>query len=166
MGREISFIQYMRAHGNTPGPTQRPYLNGALSGFTAAIPSLLVFHYSGASDSVALKIGMNLWLVLLLHTSVLIVGGMIYAAIFKRAANDCKGGWLFGISYGFLLWMLGPVTLWETVTSLPLAVGTAAMGLFAAQLVFGLLLGLTYPRMHALVQKRLNNAGGAAQGYG
>jgi hypothetical protein len=165
MGREISFIQYMRAHGNTPGPTQRPYLNGALSGFAAAVPSIFVFLFSGASRSVASSIGMSPWQVLLLHTFVLIVGGMIYAAIFKRAANDCEGGWLFGISYGFLLWMLGPVALWETVAAQPLAVGTAAMGLFAAHIIFGLVLGLVYPRMHALLQKRLNNIGGVAQGY-
>ena len=85
------------------------------------------------------------------------LAGMLYAAIFKRAANDCEGGWLFGISYGFLLWMLAPITLWQLVTPHPVVVGGAAMGLFGAQVFYGLVLGLIFPRIHQLVQIRLSD---------
>ena len=166
MGSSISFIQYMRAHGNTPGPTQRPYLTGTLSGLAAAIPSQLISHYSGASASVALGLDVGLWLIFVLETAVFLLAGMLYAAVFKRAANDCEGGWLFGISYGFLLWMLAPVTLWETITSRPLAVGPAAMGLFGAHVIYGLVLGLLFPRVHTIVQKRLRDVEGPRNEFG
>jgi len=52
MARDISFLQYMRAHGNTPAPTQRPYLNGAISGLFAAVPSFIALYFSDALDSI------------------------------------------------------------------------------------------------------------------
>lgn len=151
-------MQYMRAHGNTPGPTQRPLLTGAVSGFLAAIPSSVILCLSGAHQSVADALSFNVWLMVTLDIVLLMFAGMLYAAIFKRAANDCAGGWLFGISYGFLLWMLGPVTVWQLITSRPVAIGRAAMGLFGAQLLFGLALGIVYPRIHKLVQMNLKGA--------
>jgi hypothetical protein len=70
-----------------------------------------------------------------------------------RAANDGGGGWLFGISYGYLLWMLGPVTLVQWVMARPVLVGGASRGLFAAHLLYGLVLGLLFPRVHRLIQR-------------
>ena len=155
MARDISFLQYMRAHGNTPGPTQRPYLTGAISGVLAQIPALLILYYSGALESLATGTGTSQWLASVLSTGIMAVAGILYAAIFKRAANDFSGGWLFGISYGFLLWLLSPLTLWQLITSQPIAVGGAAMGLFGTHVVFGLALGFIFPRVHCRVQLRL-----------
>lgn len=156
MAKDISFLQYMRAHGNTPGPTQRPLLTGAIGGLIAEIPSGALLYWSGALASIAERFGANVWSVLAADAVLMILAGMLYAAIFKRAANDCEGGWLFGAAYGFLLWMFAPVTIWQILTSRPAAVGHAAMGLFAAHVLYGLVLGLVYPRIHALVQARLN----------
>ena len=104
-------MQYMRAHGNTPGPTQRPLLTGAISGVLAEIPSALLLYYSGASESVAAAFGVQIWIVFAASGGLKVLAGLLYAAIFKRSANDREGGWLFGAAYGFLLWMLGPVTI-------------------------------------------------------
>lgn len=158
MPKDITFMQYMRAHGNTPGPTQRPLLTGAIGGLLAEIPSGAVLYWSGALASIAERFGVDVWIVLAVDAGLMILAGMLYAAIFKRAANDCEGGWLFGAAYGFLLWLFAPVTIWQLFASRPAAVGRAAMGLFAAHILYGLALGLLYPRIHAHVQMRLRDA--------
>ena len=149
-------MQYMRAHGNTPGPTQRPKLTGALSSLLAEIPALPLLWWSGALGSLAAAVRLNLWLTIPLHALVMMLAAVLYGQIFKRAANDHHGGWLFGISYGFLLWMVGPVTVLQWIISRPVATGLAAMGMLGAQLVFGLMLGLLFPWVHCLLQRELS----------
>ncbi|MCC6328879.1 MAG: hypothetical protein IT174_10215 [Acidobacteria bacterium] len=155
MAKNISFLQYMQAHGNTPGPTQRPLLTGALGGIIAAIPSAGVLYWSGSLAGAAERAGVTLASAHLGHGLMMVLAGMIYAAIFKRAANDRQGGWLFGAAFGFLVWMFTPVSVWQLFAARPLAVGRAAIGLFAAHILFGLVLGLIYPRIHTIVQSRL-----------
>lgn len=155
MSKGISFMQYMRAHGNTPGPTQRPLLTGAVGGLLAEIPSGALLYWSGAFVGVADRAGVGLLTIHVAHAVLMVLSGMLYAAVFKRAANDRKGGWLFGAAFGFLLWMFAPVTIWQLIAPRSLAVGLAAMGLFAAHVLYGLVLGFLYPRIHTLVQTRL-----------
>jgi hypothetical protein len=158
MGQGVSFMQYMRAHGNTPGPTQRPLLAGAITGGLAEIPSALVLWYSAALDSLARALGIGAWPVLALLLTATVSAGALYGRVFSRAANDRRGGWLFGISYGFLIWMFGPATVLQWVLSHPLAVGVAAMGMLGAHLVYGLALGLLFPWIHTLLQCELSKA--------
>lgn len=158
MPRDISFLQYMRAHGNTTGPTQRPLLTGAIGGLLAFAPFELVMQLSGARESIARGFGISQWVSISISAAVMVVAGLLYAGVFKRAANDFHGGWLFGASFGFLLWMVAPVTLWQLLTGRPIAVGTAAMGLFAGHILFGIALGLVFPWVHFLLQRRLNEA--------
>jgi len=155
MGQSISFMQYMRAHGNTPGPTQRPLLAGAITGALAEIPSALVLWHSGALDSLTQALGVGAWPVLALHLAATVSAGALYGRVFGRAANDRRGGWLFGISYGFLLWMLGPITLLQMLLGRPLATGTAAIGILAANLLSGLILGLLFRPAHRVVRRSL-----------
>jgi hypothetical protein len=158
MASDVSFMQYMRAHGNTPGPTQRPHLTGAIGGFIAAFPSGALLYWSGALAGAAASAGVGLWAAAVSDAIFAVLAGMLYAAIFKRAANDREGGWLFGISYGFLLWTLLPLTLWQSMTANPTITGRAAMGLFAGQVFYGLVLGFVYPWVHGLVQSRLGGS--------
>src|ERR1043166_1990200 len=157
MARSASFIQYMRAHGNTPGPTQRPILAGAITGVLAEIPAALLLWWSGALISVTRSLSTRTWIALLLHSLATIVAGAIYGRVFSRAANDPDGGWLFGISYGFLIWMVGPVTLLQWIFGRPLALGVAAIGMLAAHLIYGLALGLLFPVVHHLIQSELRD---------
>jgi hypothetical protein len=92
-----------------------------------------------------------------LHSLATIVAGAIYGRVFSRAANDPDGGWLFGISYGFLIWMVGPVTLLQWIFGRPLALGVAAIGMLAAHLIYGLALGLLFPVVHHLIQSELRD---------
>src|SRR5688572_29320049 len=157
MPKSASFMQYMRAHGNTPGPTQRPMLAGAITGLTAEIPAMGMLWWSAALSSATQSLSLPLWVTLALHLAVMIVGGAMYGRIFSRAANDVRGGWLFGISYGFLIWMVGPITVLQWLIDHPIALGVAAMGTLGAHLIYGLVLGLLFPWIHRLLQCELRD---------
>ena len=157
MARDISFMQYMRAHGNTPSPTQKPIATAVIGGLIAAIPYLALLYWTEALRSVATGFHFSTSVVLVIALVLSVLGAMAYSWIFKRAANDTRGGWLFGMSFGFLLWMLGPVALWQTITGRPVAVGSPAMGIFGAYVVYGLVLGLVFPWIHFLIRGRLSD---------
>ena len=145
----------MRAHGNAPGPTQRPILAGAVTGALAEIPAGLVLWWSDALTSIMQALLLNAGITLALHALAMIIAGAIYGRVFSRAANDPRAGWLFGISFGFLLWMIGPVTILQWTLGRPLALGVAAMGVLGAHLLYGLSLGLLFPWIHKSLQYEL-----------
>ena len=147
----------MRAHGNTPGPTQRPISAGAISAVVATLPAALVLWISGALNSLSDALAIRFELVLVLYFIAMSVMGGLYGRVFSRAANDRRAGWLFGISYGFLIWMLGPVTAVQVIRHQPVATGVAALGLLGAHLIFGVALGLLFPSIHKLLQRRLGD---------
>ena len=147
-------MQYMRAHGNTPGPVQRPVSAGAISAVLATVPAALVLWISGALQSLSDRLGIGSELVLAIFLVCMSVVGGLYGRVFSRAANDRRAGWLFGISYGFLIWMIGPVMILQLITRQPAAIGTAALGLLGAHLVFGVTLGLLFPSVHKLLQPK------------
>jgi hypothetical protein len=144
----------MRAHGYLPGPTQRPVAAGLLSGMVALAPSLLLGWYSGALAAGANGMGMHPALGAIIAAALAALAGGLYGRAFMRAANDRRGGWLFGISFGFLLWMLGPSTIVYWMRHAPLATGQASQALFASHLLYGLVLGLTFPFVHTIIQRR------------
>ena len=160
MARDVSFLQYMRAHGNTAGPTQRPLSTGAVSAIVAFIPFEIILQLSGARKAIAAGFGISVWTSMVISATVMIVAGLVYAAVFKRAANDRRGGWLFGASFGFFLWTIAPITIWQLLVARPMAVGTAAMGLFGAHVVYGVALGTVFPWIHSVIQSRMNDAAG------
>jgi hypothetical protein len=118
-----------------------------------------VLWLSRALGALSASLDFAPWLTFATYAGYMAIGGALYGRILMRAANDRRGGWLFGISYGFLLWMLGPVTILQWLTRSPVAVGGAAQGLFAAHLAYGLALGWLFPRVHRWVQKRLPDTG-------
>ena len=150
-------MQYMRAHGNTPGPTQRPISAGAISAVIATLPAALLLWISGALNSLTDALAINVPLILVLYFIAMSVAGGIYGRLFSRAANDRRAGWLFGISYGFLIWMIGPVTALQAIRHQPVATGEAALGLLGAHLIFGVALGLSFRSIHKLLQRKLGD---------
>jgi len=113
--------------------------------------------FSGALGSEVSTLGSEQKLIVLISILLAIAGGVLYALVFQRAANDAKGGWLFGSGFGFLMWMLGPIEVWQIATGRPLATGTAAMGLFGACVLYGLVLGAAFPFINSLLQKRMGS---------
>jgi hypothetical protein len=152
---DVTALQYMRAHGNSPGPTHRPRLVGAISGLLGSIAGVTIRSWTGALASEADAAGVSSWTALIFVVLISIAMGVLYAAIFQRAANDFRGGWLFGSCFGFLIWMVGPVTIWQLSTGRVLALGIPALGIFAAYVAYGLVLGAVYPFINKLLLKKL-----------
>lgn len=149
--------RFLQAHGYEAGPTQRPRLSGAVSAALAEVPTVMLLWMTGALGALADAMHLDLVTGLGLHVGLVIVAGVVYGQFFQRAANDRQGGWLFGLAYGFLCWMAGPVTALEWALGRPVIAGPPAQGLFFAYLLWGLLVGLLFPRIHQPLQAGLDD---------
>ena len=87
----------------------------------------------------------------------MLLGGVLYGSLFQRAANDPRGGWLLGLAFGFVLWMLGPIPLLQWLPDHPVLSGLPAIGLLLGQLLWGLLLGVAFPFVHRRLHTTLND---------
>jgi hypothetical protein len=150
-----AFIRYMRAHGNDAGPLQRPTTGGVITALLAGLAVLPLLWRTGALADLSRTLSISVAKPAVLQVLVLAAAGAIYGRIFGRAANDKRGGWLFGISYGFLLWTIGPITLLQWLLGRPVALGLAAVGLLAGHLLYGLALGALFPFTQKLLQRKL-----------
>jgi hypothetical protein len=120
-------------------------------GLTIAFPLLWI---SGSLAIASRSSAQPLWLVSGIIVAVMAGAGGLYGRVFMRAANDPRGGWLFGISYGFLIWMLGPVTLVQWALARQVVIGGDSRSLFTAHLLYGLVLGLAFPAINRVIQSR------------
>jgi hypothetical protein len=138
-------IEQLRAHGFDPGPSQRPRIAGFIAAGASAPIALFVFARCGDLRSPAM---------VALAALVLLFEGVLYGQIFRRAANDRRGGWMFGMSFGFAVWT-ATVALLRASSTHP--TGLAAMGLFAGFVTHGALVGLIFPWIHTLIMRRLTS---------
>ncbi len=157
-------ISMVRAHGLDPGPTQRPLATGALAGLLASLPAIAVLEEFGWLDALAHAIGgaaLGSVAVALACAAVLTVAGLLYGLLFGRGANDPLGGWLFGLAFGFLLWMLLSVVLLQflpaTESGRPVFIGRPVMGLLLGALVWGAGLGAAFPPLHRKLRAGLDD---------
>jgi hypothetical protein len=139
-------IPFMRAHGHAPGPTQRPGTAGLIDGLVAGMPAIALLWLTGVIAPILTAC----------LAAAFALAGAGYGRIFGRAANDRAGGWLFGISYGFFVWMLVPALILPWILRRPLAVGRPAMLLCLAHLLYGLVLGFLFPYLHSLLHRELD----------
>ena len=86
----------------------------------------------------------------------MVLGGIGYGILFRRGANDAAGGWLFGMAYGFLLWMVVAVPLLQWLPPEPLIEGVPAAGLFLGHLLWGFVLGLGFKFVHRPLQSGID----------
>jgi hypothetical protein len=155
-------LKLLQAHGLDAGPTQRPLLAGAMGGVIAAVPALLVLAGFQSLDEPARAAGTSVFVAGLTFTGLVLLGGILYGGLFQRAANDRRGGWLFGLAFGFVVWMLGPIPLLQWLPDEPILRGYPAAGLLLAQLLWGLTLGVVFPLIH----RRLHVGLDGQPGYG
>jgi hypothetical protein len=153
-------IRFIRAHGADPGPTQRPLLAGALSGLAALVPAAAVFvafgSFAVAADEV-MRLAKPVTAGLLAVAFTL--AGIVYGAVFRRAANDPGAGWLLGLSYGFLLWVAAPIVVLPLIRGPAMAAGLAATGFLATFLLWGLITGVLFPFVHRPLHAGLRSDG-------
>jgi hypothetical protein len=153
-------MTFLRAHGMDPGPLQRPVLAGAMTGFFAAAPGLLVF---AVFRSLAVVADSIMQLTRPMTVGVLVAAftfaGLLSGLTFQRAANDRRGGWLFGMVFGFVLWMAAPIVVLPMISGNVMAAGPAATGFLASFLVWGAVTGALFPHIHRPLQMYMARRG-------
>ena len=141
-------LSMLQAHGLEAGPTQRPLLAGAVGGLVASLPATAVLIVFGSLDALGQAARVSTAIAGIAYGGVLLLGGVLYGGVFQRAANDPRGGWLFGLAFGFVLWMLGPIPLLQWMPERPTLSGNPAIGMLLGQLLWGLALGAIFPFVH------------------
>jgi hypothetical protein len=146
---------FLAAHGYDPGPSQRPRLSGAISGVLATAPAIAILHFSGALKVEAEILGISPLATIGAGWFVMAAAGALYARLFGRAANEVRGGWLFGMAFGFALWAGGAVMILPLVSGGKAPAGGAAMGVAASMLAWGLATGILVPFVHRPLHESL-----------
>jgi hypothetical protein len=149
---------FLAAHGYDPGPSQRPLLSGAISGVVATVPAIGVLIGFGSLRVEAEILGMSELATLVAGWVIMAVAGAAYARLFGRAANELRGGWLFGMSFGFGLWAAGAVLLLPLISDGRAPAGPAATGVAVSLLVWGFSAGLLVPFVHRPLHESLEEA--------
>ena len=154
-------LSFAAAHGYDPGPVQRPIRTGAVAGLLGTGPASGVLWAFGSLGVQAQILELPLWLTFAAGALAMTISGALYGALFQRAANDKRGGWLFGMSFGFLLWTGGAVMLLPLLSGGRAPAGDAAIGLVLSFLVWGASLGLLVPhvcsRLCARIEEKLRS---------
>ncbi len=154
---------FLAAHGYDPGPSQRPVLAGALSGIAATIPAIGVLMAFGSLRVEAEILGTSQVAAVAVGWAAMAIAGAAYARLFGRAANAVRGGWLFGMSFGFALWAAGAVLVLPLLSGGRAPAGTAALGLAVSLIVWGLATGLLVPFVHRPLHENIDTASKRAE---
>ena len=149
---------FVAAHGYDPGPSQRPLLSGAISGVLATLPAIPVLMVFGSLKIEAQILGMSQAATLGLGWAVMAIAGAAYARFFGRAANAVRGGWLFGMSFGFALWAAGAVLVLPLLSGGRAPAGGTAVGVVLALIVWGGAIGILVPFVHRPLHESLETA--------
>jgi len=148
---------FLSAHGYEPGPTQRPFLAGAISGTLATAPAVALLYVLGSLAIEARILGLPIAGTIIAGWLLMAVAGAAYARLLGRAANDPRGGWLFGMAFGFALWAAGGVFILPLAGDGQLPTGPAATGVFLSLVLWGGALGGVLPFIHRLLHRRLDD---------
>jgi hypothetical protein len=136
---------YMKAHGNAVQRGYPAWQSAAVSGFLAGWIALVIADRSGGLATMSREMRLTPFWMGVVGMAVMTATGAVYGLVFPRAAADRSGCWLFGLCFGFAIWLISPGALMPLILGHPVALGTQAVGLLAACLSYGLALGLLYP---------------------
>jgi len=139
---------FLSAHGFDPGPTQRPWLAGAISGLLATLPAIALLWAFGSLRVEAQILGISQLQTIGAGLPLMAAGGGVYSRLFGRAANDIRGGWMFGMAFGFALWAGGAVMVLPLASGGLAPAGKPAVGVFCAVVLWGAALGALIPFVH------------------
>ncbi|MGE5564435.1 MAG: hypothetical protein ACM3ZV_14180 [Bacillota bacterium] len=153
---------FLDAHGYDPGPSQRPYLSGALSGVLATIPAIAVLVAFGSLKVEAEILGLSRLVTIVIGWGVMAIAGAAYARFFGRGANTVRSGWIFGMSFGFALWAAGAVLILPILSGGRAPAGTAAAGLALSLIVWGAAVGILVPFVHRPLHESIESAAKSA----
>jgi hypothetical protein len=148
---------FLGAHGYDPGPTQRPLLAGAIAGLLATGPAIGLLQAFGSLEVEARILGTSIVATIGAGWIVMAIAGAAYARLFGRAANDVRGGWLFGMAFGFVVWAAGAVLILPLVSGGLAPAGHAALGVFLSLALWGGVLGAILPFVHRPLHKSIES---------
>jgi hypothetical protein len=149
---------FLSAHGYDPGPTQRPLPAGAISGVVATVPAIAILYAFGSLRVEAGILGLSEPMTVAAGWVAMALAGAVYARLFGRAANELRGGWLFGMAFGFALWAAGAVLVLPLASGGNAPTGEAAIGVFLSLVAWGAALGSVHPFIHHPLHERLETA--------
>jgi hypothetical protein len=149
---------FLGAHGYDPGPTQRPLLAGAISGVLATVPAIAILYLFGSLRVEARILRISELMTIAAGWLIMALAGAVYGRLFGRAANERRGGWLFGMVFGFGLWMAGAVMILPIASGGSAPAGKAAVGVFLSLVAWGAALGAAFPFVHHPLHERLETA--------
>jgi len=149
---------FLHAHGYDPGPTQRPLLAGGLTGLLATLPAIPLLYVFGSLEVEADILGLSPLATLGAGEAAMAFAGAVYARLFGRAANDRRGGWLFGMAFGFLLWSAGAVMILPLLGGWRAPAGEPAIGVFLSLIAWGAALGALLPFIHRPLHESIEHA--------
>lgn len=147
-GADAPVKGFLSAHGYDPGPTQRPLVTGAIGGLIATVPALALLHLFNSIEVEAQILGLSKFATIALGEAAMAVAGALYAKLFGRAANGGRGGWMFGMAFGFAIWTAGAVMVLPLASGGLAPAGTAATGVFLSLIGWGAALGSIVPFLH------------------
>ena len=150
---------FLSAHGYEPGPTQRPLLAGAIAGSIATVPAILLLHVTGSLAVEARIVGMSVVATVVVGWLLMAIAGAAYGRLLGRAANDARGGWLFGMMFGFALWAAGAVFILAIAGNGQLPAGTPATGVFVSLVLWGGVVGAALPFVHRVLHRSIDEPG-------
>jgi len=132
----------------------RAVLRGAAAGLVGGLLFTLVMVQIGFLPTVARLVGSDSELVgLVVHLVISEIIGASYGVLFRRQAFDPAAGIGWGVSYGFLWWALGPLTLAPIILGATPAwtvdAAAAAYPSLIGHLAYGAGLGLAYYALEA-----------------
>jgi hypothetical protein len=148
---------FLGAHGYDPGPTQRPVLAGAIAGVLATVPAIALLHALGSLEVEARILGMSVAATVGAGWAIMAAAGAAYSRLLGRAANDRRGGWLFGMAFGFVIWAAGAVLVLPLASEGMAPAGEAALGVFLSLVVWGGALGALLPFVHRPLHKTIES---------
>jgi Na+/melibiose symporter-like transporter len=149
---------FLDAHGYDPGPSQRPFTSGAISGVLATLPAIGVLVAFGSLKVEAAILGLSRLATLGLGAVAMAIAGAAYARFWGRAANSVRSGWIFGMSFGFALWAAGAVLVLPLLSGGRAPAGMAAAGLALSLIVWGAAVGILVPFVHRPLHESLERA--------
>jgi hypothetical protein len=149
---------FLKAHGYDPGPLQRPVLAGAATGLAASLPACAILAATGSLAVEAKLLGMTMPATIATGTAAMMLAGAAYGKLFRRSANDRRGGWLIGMAFGFLIWSGGAMMVFGITSGGFVPGGLAAIGILLALLAWGTALGASFPTIHASLNIRMTDS--------
>ena len=105
-------------------------LAGAIAGLLSTGPAIGLLHAFGSLEVEARILGTTLAGAIGAGWVAMAIAGAVYSRLFGRTANDVRGGWLFGMAFGFVVWAAGAVLILPLVSGGVAPAGHAALGVF------------------------------------